>query len=834
MKLPYSSVITAILVLQLGAGTARAAEQGHSVDEVRPLLKDYCQSCHGPDVQLANLRVDNLSANVAENRRTTEIWRNILNRMRRGEMPPKGSPLPDTAQRDNAVAVLRTAIDHVLEQRRSTEGRTVLRRLNRTEYQRTMTDLLGYEMDYARDIPPDSLSRDGFRNNASSLRMTGLQLEYYLKAAREAMERIIISEPPPVLEMRYTFTESNIKQWKIPAERIAKNVVSRTDAFLGHMDPSYPEKGEFEVEVTAAAELKPNKGFPIMQVSVGYRPDTEILFRTLETVELTSEEPRTFKFRGQMENFPQPVRGQSKFPGLVVRVTNVYDDGTPRPKMQTREKEDGKKESYYVEEPDFPKVRVDKVTLVGPLSDVWPPDHHRRILFDSALHETDSSAYAREVLAKFMARAWRRPPEPDAVDRYVEFFESQKEAFPVFEERMRETLAMVLISPEFLFLLEPNSNDERPLDAWELASRLSYFLWSTMPDDRLFSLAESDELRDPRILGAEVDRMIADERAWQLTDEFLGAWLYLDSMDRVAVNADYHPNFTDHLKTQMRDETRQFFMKILRDDLSATNLIDSDFLVLNETMARHYGLEGTGIEDIRGSTFRRVPLDESSPRGGLLTQASLLMGNSTGADSHPIKRAVWVRKRLLDDPPPPPPANTPELDTENPELAALSVREQLRVHRQEESCASCHRDIDPWGVAFEHFDAVGQWRDQIRKMRPRPEEPPKDPAEGGEEEKKKEPPPPEFDLLALDAHETLPDGTEIHGVDDLRAYLLGPRRDDFARTTVSKMLAYALGRSLESSDETEVDRLTTAFLANDMKPRTLMREVVNSHLFQTK
>ena len=251
--------------------------------------------------------------------------------------------------------------------------------------------------------------------------------------------------------------------------------------------------------------------------------------------------------------------------------------------------------------------------------------------------------------------------------------------------------------------------------------------------DRLFSLAKTGVLRDPKVLGAEVDRMIADKRAWQFTDEFLGAWLYLDAMDRVAVNADYHPNFTDHLKTQMRDETRHFFMEILRDDLSATNLIDSDFLMLNETMARHYGIEGTW-----GSTFRRVTLDQSSPRGGLPTQASLLMGNSTGADSHPIKRAVWVRKRLLDDPPPPPPANVPELDTENPELAALSVREQLRVHRQEESCASCHKDIDPWGVAFEHFDAVGQWRDEIRKMRPRPEEPPKDPTESDEEKKAEE------------------------------------------------------------------------------------------------
>jgi hypothetical protein len=269
-------------------------------------------------------------------------------------------------------------------------------------------------------------------------------------------------------------------------------------------------------------------------------------------------------------------------------------------------------------------------------------------------------------------------------------------------------------------------------------------------------------------------------------------------------------------------------MELLRHDLSATNLIDSKFLMLNETMARHYGIEG-----VWGSTFRRVPLDAASPRGGVLTQASLLLGNSTGEDSHPIKRAVWVRKRLLDDPPPPPPANVPELDSESPEMAALPVREQLRQHRREASCASCHVDIDPWGVGFEHFDAIGQWRDEIRRMRPRPEEPADAQAGSGDDEKEK-PAPPEFDLLPVDARETLPDGTEIGGVDDLRAYLLSSRREDFAGTVVRKVLAYALGRSLEFTDQPEVDRLTQDFLQNDLKLRTLVGEVVHSNLFQTK
>ena len=451
------SFAAAVMLCLTSASAVWAADEAAFADEVRPLLETYCYSCHGPAVQAANIRLDRLSTNLIDDRRDAEIWNNVLNKLRRGEMPPEGLPHPEQAQRDQAVAVLSAAVNRAREARRSTDGRSVLRRLNRTEYQNTMTDLLGYEMDYTRDIPPEGLSRDGFRNNGSSLGMTAVQLEYYLEAAREGLKRVIVSGPPPVVSYRFTFTESNAKEWLLPAEQIAKNVVSRTDAFLGHMNPAYPEEGEFVARVTASAELKPGKGPPVMQVSVGYRPDTEILFRTVGTVELTSQEPQTFEFRGYMENFPQPVRGQSKYPGLVIRVTNIYDDGTPRPEPLTRDKEDGKKERYYAPEPDYPKIHVDRVTFDGPIYETWPPARHRRLLFDSQLKETDAAAYAREVLQRFMDRAWRRPAQAEEVAHYLEFFNSQEETLPAFEDRMRETLAMVLISPEFLYLMEPES-----------------------------------------------------------------------------------------------------------------------------------------------------------------------------------------------------------------------------------------------------------------------------------------------------------------------------------------------------------------------------------------
>ncbi len=382
----------------------------------------------------------------------------------------------------------------------------------------------------------------------------------------------------------------------------------------------------------------------------------------------------------------------------------------------------------------------------GPLSETWPPE---RIIAASSVRlgtarDRRAGLRPRSAAAVHGARLAASAQE-DEVERYVEFFAEQAETFPIFEHRLRETFAMVLISPEFLYLMEPDSKNKRPLDGWELASRLSYALWSTMPDERLLTIAAEGGLQQPATLQAEVARMLDDERAWRFVDEFVGQWLYLEGMDRVAVSQDYYPQFRPSLSQAIRDETRHFIMELLRNDLSAANLVDSDFLVLNETMARHYGIEG-----VWGSKFRRVPVPAESGRGGLLTQASVLLANSTGEDSHPIKRAVWVRKRLLDDPPPPPPANVPELDAESPELAGLSVREQLRLHRSDQSCASCHEDIDPWGVAFEHFDAIGQWRDRRSARSSRGPSRPRAATARTTTEKPK-PAPPEFDLLPVDA-----------------------------------------------------------------------------------
>lgn len=545
-----------------------------------------------------------------------------------------------------------------------------------------------------------------------------------------------------------------------------------------------------------------------MKVAIGYRPDTKIILTTALETDVKSSEPELFEIRGRIENFPLPVRGQSKFPGLVIHIENVYDDGNPPPKQQTKKDDKGKDVKFYPDEPDYPKLFVESVTFDGPVFESWPPAHHRRILFESELRETDEPEYVRQVLQRFLRRAWRRPPTNTEINSFAEFFNSLRDDFPVFEEALRETLALALISPDFLYLAEPAGEEKRSLTSWELATRLSYFLWNSMPDDELFELAESGELLKPNVLIAQVDRMIEDDRAWQFVDQFTDQWLNLGGMDRVAISQHYYPDFDVNLKPHMRNETLHLVMELLRKNLSARNFVDSDFAMLNEPLARHYG-----IENVFGYDYRPVPLQAKDHRGGLLTQASILLTNSTGEDSHPIKRAVWLRRRLIDDPPAPPPPNVPELATDNPDFAKLSIRKQLEIHLDDPACASCHRDIDPWGIALENFDAIGRWRTQIRR------------AESGRKS---------FINLPVDQQTELPDGSKIESPEKLKRYLLEKRGDDFARTIVTKLLVWSLGRSLDLSDEPEIAALTNAFVQNDLKLRDLIHEIVKSEPFLTK
>lgn len=790
-------------------------------NDVLPILQRRCVACHGPDDVNGNVRLDRLSTNLVKDSAAAETWHDVLNVLNLGEMPPEDETPLTTKERDILASWITEQIEHAVRVRRSTGGQVVIRRLNRTEYRNTMRDLLGLDLNYGPNLLPDSPGEDGFTNNGSALGMSALQLESYLEAARSALSRAIVTYDEPIVvgtKETETTADKNKGNWT--------NILGRSGTFV-FRSTEFPDEGDFLIRVRARAILPANASYPQLRAVLGYRADTQTPSEEVGILEVTSEEFQDYEFRGRLETFPIQSRTQSKYPGLLIWLNNAYSDGKPAPKPRQEVIEEPKPDSasgadkkkdkkakrkkpktrtVYPTDPKFAKIEIESVSFTAPVFESWPPAHHTRILFPSDFAETDPVAYAREVLDRFMQRAFRRPVTSEELDMMVQYFQEVRPTFATFEEAMRETLAMVLISPDFLYLVEPSSGKIRILTDHELASRLSYFLWSSMPDERLFELADSGQLREPKILAAEVDRLLDDSRSWNFVEQFSDQWLDLSGMNRIAVNPEYYPKFRNELKPHMQQETQQFFNEILRSDISSLAFLDSDFAMLNQPMAEHYGLSGP-----RGIEFERVALTKNQQRGGLLAQASVLLANSTGEDSHAILRGVWIRKRLLDDPPAPPPPNVPNLDQQNRDVASLPLKEQLKEHRENEACARCHRGIDPWGIALEEFDAIGLLRDRIQRKSGRKML--------------------EFDV---DAKATLPGGHEVNGLADLKKHLLTEKHEQFARTLVSRMLAYSLGRSIELSDRETVDKLTERFIASDYRLQNLIQLIVVSDAFGSK
>jgi mono/diheme cytochrome c family protein len=796
---------------------AAAAPSADFKRDVYPVLKKHCFKCHGPKKQKSDLRLDTLSTDLLKDRPAAETWHDVLNALNLGEMPPEDEPQLSDKDRKALISWLTTETKRAAEAQRKAGSGAVLRRLNRVEYNNTMRDLLGIADDYARDLPPDSVSKDGFKNNGAALRISDMQLEYYLKAAREALSRVIVTRPEPKV-FHQSFTETVQDKGR---KEIWTNTLARWGTYVSPLE-DYPEEGEFIVRIKARSVPSQTKGHPRLSVMVGFRADVSAPSRELARVDVTSPESQTFEFRGRMEQFPLPSKTQSKYPGLLIWARNVYTDGTnpgrpklvnvPQPKRKQGEKKKrAKKEWSYPDDPDFPQIVIESLEFEGPIFAQWPPKHHIDILFESDLRASDEPAYARQVVRRFMTRAFRRPVKDAEAKTYFAYYEKIRAPSDTLESAMREVLAMVLVSPDFLYLVEPASPEgKRKLNDHELASRLSYFLLATQPDARLTRVADAGKLRQNETLKRQARRLLKQDQAWQFIEQFTDQWLDLGALDRVAINPEFYPDFDNALKPEMRRETQHFFAEILRNDLSALNLLDSDFAVLNEPMARHYGLKGP-----KGSAFERVALKASDPRGGVLTQGAILLGNSTGADSHPVKRAVWLRDRLLNDPPAPPPPNVPVLDEEDPDFAKLSVRRQLEIHRKDPACADCHRGIDPWGVALEEFGADGLWRSEILRKE-----------KVGKRLKDVN--------IPVKSEATLPGGYKVTGVEDLKRHLVEEKHEEFTRALTSRLLAYALGRSLELGDSETVDALTKSFAQNDYNLRKLIEDIVTSEPFVTK
>ena len=778
--------------------------------EVKPLLQSHCFKCHGQKKQKGDLRLDTLDPNIVQGT-SAERWHDVLNNINLGEMPPEDEPQFSPDERRKLVGWLTEELQKAAKARRGNGEQLVMRRLNRTEYQYTMMDLLGLEMDYSGAFPSDGRSSEGFKNNGASLSMTALQIENYIKIARQAFRFVLVEGEQE--KKTVTVVDRNKGPIRGPNSR---RFTGNSSERLGRVNfwhgsfKDLPRTGKFSIRVKAYTDRKPGQPAPILFAQYGYFVSglTLNIMGKAGEVTINSGNPEYYEIPGRPEFFPLPESHvpSAKLNGIIT-LQNALDDGEPITQAVNKviEEKDKKgkirkrKVKVFPEDPNFPRIIIESVEFVRNDYQSWPPALHRRILHEG--EDVSDPKVVENLLSRFLRRAWRRPVNGKEIKKWMAHYQKmlQQGDSPILA--LKETLSATLASSNFLYLSEPfNSDESRKLNAHELAARLSYFLWSSMPDEELFKLADSGRLLEPSVLRKQFDRMLADSKADRFAEQFSMQWLDLEGVDRVAVNPQYYKGFDNKLKPDMVGETQAFFREILSSNTSALQFIDADFTMLNASLAKHYGLEGP-----KSQRFERVSLKGTSRPGGVLGHASTLLAGSDGADSHPIKRAVWIRERLLNDPPNPPPPDVPGVEKSVPNFEKLSIREQLAIHRKKEACADCHRGIDPWGIALEEYDAIGLFREKTARRKER-----------------------------VSAETVLPGSHEISGLIDLQKHLLNGRRDQFAKALVSKLLTYALGRSLSLEDELLIEKLSRDFATNDYRLPSLMKNIVTSRPFLSR
>ena len=736
------------------------------------------------------------------------------------------------------------------------EGRVVLRRLNRTEYQNTVRDLLGIDVDLKELLPLDS-SAGGFDNVGEALHISSFQMERYLEAADKALNVAIANLPqPPLVQKRYSLKDDRLVKTtteKVYLERDDSVVMLSSSPWNAITVTQFypPDRGRYRIRISAY-------GFQSSDRPVTFRVDAgPMLMGTTNHLvgyfDAAPNQPTVVEFVDQFEA-RNHIRISPYGLANAQTVTKVEPD-----------KYEG------------PGLGIEWIDVEGPLHDSWPPESHRRIFGDMPQGPAPIYNYSNRVevvskeplvdadriLASFARRAFRRPITDADIKPLVTLVESKLAEGRSFEQAIRVGLAAILVSPEFLFLRE----DPGQLDDFALASRLSYFLWSTMPDEELLALAASGALAGNGVterqgvgekskaelssalshslslslspglsvspsatLRDQVERMLKHPNAEQFTTNFVGQWLGLRDIDFTEPSHQLHPEFDDMLKVSMVRETELFFAEVLKEDLSLTNFVASDFTMLNGRLAKHYGIPvdsspGPAGESGRGEgifAFRKTPLPPESHRGGVLTMASVLKVTANGTSTSPVMRGAWVLDRILGQPPSPPPDNVAALE---PDIrGATTIREQLAKHRQIESCASCHVDIDPPGFALENFDVIGGWRDRYRTTSwgPHVEE-----VRIGDRKM------PYNNGLKIDPADVLPDGRSFRNIDEFKQLLLADK-DQLARALTEKLLTYATGAAAAPAYEPQIEAIVAKIREKNYGFRALIHEIVQSDLFRRK
>ena len=737
------------------------------------LIARYCAGCHNDKlktggVSLTSTPVTDIAAGAA-------TFEKVLRKVRTGEMPPNGLPAPDATSRAQFVTWLETQLDRAAAAKPN-PGTPSIHRLNRAEYSNAVRDLLALDMDHSAGLPADD-SGYGFDNIGGVLTVSPLLLEKYMSTARR-VSRLALGTLKP------SRTLEKFSAGRGGAELPDDMPLGERGGML--LRRYFPLDAEYSILVRVRGNPAPNTPAPKLDVRLdGQR--LKLLDVNINPAE-EAQDSRNYEVR-----LPVPA-GMHAIGAAFLSEFSKIEAGAGGGR--------GRGGVAAAPPPQFTAVSVESVSVGGPLGTASAGDteSRRRILICRPAAGQPEEDCAAQILRSLARRAYRRPVNQADLAPLLKLFASGRTDGGSFDAGIETALRAILVSPNFLFRVERDpagsaAGAMHRVSDLELASRLSFFLWSTIPDEKLLTAAEQNKLHDPPALERQVLRMLADPKSKALVDNFAGQWLQLRNIATWKPDPDKFPGFDDQLRDALRRETEQFFQYVIREDRSVLDFLSADYTFVNERLARHYG-----IPDVKGAYFRRIDLT-SPERGGILTQGSVLTVTSQPTRTSPVVRGKWILENILGAPPPPPPPDVPELPA-SASQSPKSLREQFEKHRANAMCASCHVRLDPLGFALENYDAVGKFRT----------------SDGGVE---------------IDASGTLPNGVAVRGPGDLKKVLL-ESRDQFVETLGEKLLIYALGRGLEYYDRPAVRKIRAEAAQSDYKFSSVALAVVNSLPFQMR
>ena len=764
-----------VCIVLFAPAVLRGGDAIEASSSLHAVVDQYCADCHNSDEKKGDLDLESIDARDVGGQ--TQIWERVVRRLRARQMPPAGKKRPDESTYSSMLSRLESSLDEASAQHPNPGRTDTLRRLNRTEYQNAIRDLLALDMDAAALLPKDD-GGHGF-DNVTVGNLSPTLLDRYISAAQK-ISRLAVGSP-----LRAGGDTIRIRADVTQEEHVeGLPIGTRGGALIPH---TFPQDAEYEIQIRLTRDRNE-------EIEGLHEPHELELLLDRESVKSFTVSPPKGHKNYELVDQHLKVRIPVKAGPHQLGVTFVKN---PSALLETRRQPYNARFNMHRHPRLSPAIY--QISINGPYAAKGPGDtpSRRRIFIAMPGKPEAEDACAKQTLTTLVRRAYRRPVSDDDLMQPMEFYR-QAHAEAGFEAGIEAALSSILVSPQFLFRVEQDppgvaNGTACHISDLELASRLSFFLWSSIPDDELLDAAVQGDLSKPDVLEKQVRRMLADARSRSLVTNFAGQWLYLRNLDSFTPDLRLFPDFDDNLRQAFREETELFLESILREDRSVLDLLKSDYTFLNERLAKHYG-----ISNVCGSHFRRVALDPKSERGGLLRQGSILAVTSYANRTSPVIRGHWILANMLGTPPPPPLPNVPALK-DNTVSATLSVRERLAEHRADAACATCHNLMDPVGFSLENFDAVGRWR-TLEEGKP------------------------------VDASGGLPDGSKFTGVAGLEQGLLN-RPEVFTGTLTEKLLTFALGRGIEHYDGPAIRKIAREAQAADYRFSSIIIGITKSTPF---